>query len=60
MHYLIGILVLAMLLGVSAAVVLIALARLVEILPPPGARGEEEEATAGKLPARPPGRRLLH
>jgi hypothetical protein len=45
--YLIGILVLAVVLGISAAVVLIALARLVQILPPAQEQGEDEEGPAG-------------
>ncbi len=50
MGYLIGILVLAVVLGTSAAVVLIALARFAEILPPVIARGEEEDSAAPESP----------
>jgi hypothetical protein len=46
MSYLIAIVVLAAVLGASATVVLIALARLAEVLPQPGVSGEEEEAAA--------------
>jgi hypothetical protein len=47
MSYLIGILVLAALMGASAAAVLIALARLVELLPAAPVSGEDEEGPAG-------------
>ena len=56
MSYLIGIVVLAVLLGTSATVVLIALARLAEVLPQPGGTGEEEEAAAGAVRAKASGR----
>jgi hypothetical protein len=50
MGYLIGILLVAAVLGISTAVVLIALGRLVEILPPARAPHEDEEGPAsGRL-----------
>jgi hypothetical protein len=60
MSYLIGILVLAVVLGASAAMVLIALARLVEVLPPPSTHAEDEEDTStARLPAERTGGPLL-
>jgi hypothetical protein len=54
MSYLIAILVLVVMLGASAAVVLIALARLVEVLPP-DARAEEEEGAVPRAHTSTPG-----
>jgi len=61
MSYLIGILVLlAVVLGASPAMVLIALARLAEVLPPPSTHAEDEEDTStARLPAERTGGPLL-
>jgi hypothetical protein len=59
MSYLIGIVVLVAALVASATWVLIALARLAELLPQPGVSGEEEDATAGSVPAKGSRRQLL-